>query len=529
MEGTRRSEHFRHVASSTLSLPLCQDKRQRRLLLIYIHGFMGSEASFHDFPAHVHDLLTTLLHDSHVVYTRIYPRYKSQGEMRKAVSQFSSWLSPHEADDLDVILLGHSLGGILAADVALLRAQDASPRHRILGLVNFDVPFLGLHPRVIPTGIWSSVAQKEVAPEDQLADEQESLGMAPAYGPVTPHPNFDPPFRNDVHLTQRGFFKGLMHFINKNASNLDTLSNSIVDRLMSPMKHAGCVNNYSELRERHQRLIGLENARSSSERVRFINYYTASTGRIKPAKPPKPEKSKAEKPKKPKKSKKSTKKQSKESSDRIVESFPGDAEDDYERLSQPLPQIQIDDSQQIGSVEDTYPRSPTRQPPEIPTTFRGSESYSSLDVSSTEARSSLTSVSTESLLLDQSISSRTSQSSIETNSLSITSSETLAPETVKAKSPDNVSATSSQFNLRNDTSPQKLRKFILLPSHHWKWNDDSHWTPVRMHDMTEVTAHQSMFVPRGSNYDYLVGDTVALIETWIQDDLSRRLMQESLD
>lgn len=64
---------------------------KRRLLLIYIHGFMGSEASFQDLPAHVHDLLTTLLGESHVVYTRIYPRYKSLGEMGVAAEQFSAW------------------------------------------------------------------------------------------------------------------------------------------------------------------------------------------------------------------------------------------------------------------------------------------------------------------------------------------------------------------------------------------------------------------------------------------------------
>jgi hypothetical protein len=64
---------------------------KRRLLLIYIHGFMGSEASFHDLPAHVHDLLTGLLSESHEVFTRIYPRYKSYGEMHVAAEQFSAW------------------------------------------------------------------------------------------------------------------------------------------------------------------------------------------------------------------------------------------------------------------------------------------------------------------------------------------------------------------------------------------------------------------------------------------------------
>lgn len=87
---------------STLSLPRpggYQTTEKRRLLLIYIHGFMGSEASFHDLPLHVHDLLTASLTESHVVYTRMYPRYKSQGEIQTAVDQFSAWyaITPQEA------------------------------------------------------------------------------------------------------------------------------------------------------------------------------------------------------------------------------------------------------------------------------------------------------------------------------------------------------------------------------------------------------------------------------------------------
>ena len=82
---------------SSLSLPHpggYQATEKRRLLLIYIHGFMGSEASFHDLPLHVHDLLTASLAESHVVFTRMYPRYKSQGEIQTAVDQFSAWYVP---------------------------------------------------------------------------------------------------------------------------------------------------------------------------------------------------------------------------------------------------------------------------------------------------------------------------------------------------------------------------------------------------------------------------------------------------
>lgn len=88
MEGDIRDAANR--SPSTLSLPR-QHTNKRRLLLVYIHGFLGSEASFHDLPVHIHDLLGSILSESHVVYTRIYPRYKSHGEVQMAVNQFSAW------------------------------------------------------------------------------------------------------------------------------------------------------------------------------------------------------------------------------------------------------------------------------------------------------------------------------------------------------------------------------------------------------------------------------------------------------
>lgn len=64
---------------------------RRKLLCIYIHGFMGDVTSFQSFPAHVHNLLTLLLARTHVVHTKMYPRYRSKKDMSFARDDFSRW------------------------------------------------------------------------------------------------------------------------------------------------------------------------------------------------------------------------------------------------------------------------------------------------------------------------------------------------------------------------------------------------------------------------------------------------------
>lgn len=80
--------------SSTQSLKPVRSSEhsdKRRLLLIYIHGFMGDETSFQSFPAHVHHLAAALLVDSHTVHTKIYPRYRSKKNIEFARDDFSRW------------------------------------------------------------------------------------------------------------------------------------------------------------------------------------------------------------------------------------------------------------------------------------------------------------------------------------------------------------------------------------------------------------------------------------------------------
>jgi hypothetical protein len=80
-------------SSSTHSLVPSESGRggRRTLLLVYIHGFMGNETTFQSFPAHVHNLLTITLAETHVVHTKIYPRYKSRKAIDFARDDFSTW------------------------------------------------------------------------------------------------------------------------------------------------------------------------------------------------------------------------------------------------------------------------------------------------------------------------------------------------------------------------------------------------------------------------------------------------------
>lgn len=71
---------------------------RRKLLLVYIHGFMGNETSFQSFPAHVHNMVTALLSESHTVHSKIYPRYRSKKSIQEAAASFGAWYARYSED-----------------------------------------------------------------------------------------------------------------------------------------------------------------------------------------------------------------------------------------------------------------------------------------------------------------------------------------------------------------------------------------------------------------------------------------------
>ena len=97
LQGTRPSwASLDPRSSSTQSLVPSEsgEPGRRTLLLVYSHGFLGNETSFQSFPAHVHNLLKVTLAETHVVHTKIYPRYRSRKAIEFARDDFSAWYVP---------------------------------------------------------------------------------------------------------------------------------------------------------------------------------------------------------------------------------------------------------------------------------------------------------------------------------------------------------------------------------------------------------------------------------------------------
>ena len=177
---------------------------RKTLLLVFIHGFKGGEDTFGTFPEHLRALLTHALPKINVV-ALTYPRYETRGDLRECVARFREWLenkvidieceqktpSPTIDPAVHTILVGHSMGGIVAAETLLLLANEkqipktssagnsttTSPPSKptsssnkaqspaadsddvsfmfphLQGMLAFDTPFLGLAPEMIAHGL----------------------------------------------------------------------------------------------------------------------------------------------------------------------------------------------------------------------------------------------------------------------------------------------------------------------------------------------------------------------------------------
>ncbi|KAK8002729.1 hypothetical protein PG989_002448 [Apiospora arundinis] len=300
------------AASLVPSLPNYDEASKRRLLVVYIHGFMGTDHSFQSFPAHVHRYLRDALVDTHVVHSKIYPRYKTYKAIEVARDNFSRWLQPHESPTTDVVLVGHSMGGLLAADVVLMQSWDRNSPHyfqnRILGTVNLDAPLLGLHPGIIVAGLSSLFRSKTDTPKppgnstqgtSSITSPDPSLhsdlasptptsplpDSAPGLPPrMTMDPNFDPEFPNDVRLKDRSWWKNIVHFVQKH--NSEGIIDAASHHIMSHLEFGSVLMDFNCLKVRYENLRKLEDIDDIKNhgfshvppQVRFVQYYTVCHG-----------------------------------------------------------------------------------------------------------------------------------------------------------------------------------------------------------------------------------------------------------
>ncbi|KAI5807013.1 hypothetical protein EDC01DRAFT_724828 [Geopyxis carbonaria] len=145
--------------------------RRSTLLFVFIHGFKGDNDTFAGFPEHLQALITTARPHLNI-RTLIYPQFETRGDLASTVSRFHSWLqstvidlevssktpSPSVDPSVHTILVGHSMGGIVAADalLAILDDEPVGPQRimfpHIAGVLAFDTPYLGLAPSMFAHG-----------------------------------------------------------------------------------------------------------------------------------------------------------------------------------------------------------------------------------------------------------------------------------------------------------------------------------------------------------------------------------------
>lgn len=182
----------------------------------------GGDDTFGTFPSHLKALLQHAL-PKVTVLTITYPKYETRGDLHECVGRFKEWLqnkvidlevanstpSPTVDPSVRTILVGHSMGGIVAAETLLSiiaeqpvpslqnsQTQDRStgslPETSMLmfpyiqGILAFDTPYLGIAPGVVAHGAekhWNTASSAYTA-YNNLAGAFGWGQKSPAAGPV---------------------------------------------------------------------------------------------------------------------------------------------------------------------------------------------------------------------------------------------------------------------------------------------------------------------------------------------------------
>lgn len=146
----------------------------------------GGDDTFGNFPSHLKALLQHAL-PKVTILAITYPKFETRGDLTECVSRFKEWLqnkvidlevanstpSPTVDPSVRTILVGHSMGGIVAAETLLSiigeqpisslqssQTKSTASLHDtstlmfpyIQGILAFDTPYLGIAPGVVAHG-----------------------------------------------------------------------------------------------------------------------------------------------------------------------------------------------------------------------------------------------------------------------------------------------------------------------------------------------------------------------------------------
>ncbi|KAF9142253.1 hypothetical protein BGX30_003058 [Mortierella sp. GBA39] len=170
------------------------------LLLLFIHGFKGHDhRTFLDFPTRIMTIFTNAKANLDVE-SIVYPQYDTRGDFNAAVKTFAEWTqeqvknrqefnekvyktlgedgqSSGNVPPVYVCFLGHSMGGLVAADAALY-LEKLPQKSPVVGILAFDTPYYGLNH-----SIFTQAAYERAAGLAQKATGVYSLASA-AYLPA---------------------------------------------------------------------------------------------------------------------------------------------------------------------------------------------------------------------------------------------------------------------------------------------------------------------------------------------------------
>ncbi|TID18315.1 hypothetical protein E2P81_ATG06246 [Venturia nashicola] len=142
---------------------------KKTLLLVFIHGFKGGDDTFASFPSYLRVLLTHALPKISIEQVQ-YPKFDTRGDLLQNkvidLEVANGTPSPTVDPSVHVVLIGHSMGGIVAAETVLSIKQDQPVSSSgmlkaeantfmfpyVQGILAFDTPYLGIAPGVVAHG-----------------------------------------------------------------------------------------------------------------------------------------------------------------------------------------------------------------------------------------------------------------------------------------------------------------------------------------------------------------------------------------